>query len=185
MGQYDDKIEKALQYLKNPSRITPTGYSPIVYVVYQPEDMLMVRNIVDTFFSAKADYYGFKAHFVSMGELLDKYINSHDYREIWTDSSVSEEEMYNSIKQEIVSDEFLEKTILKIQEEFSVESNALIVIKDVEMLHPFYMMGVIENKIYNKITVPMLVFYPGEMQGTARSFLGLYNQDGNYRSINF
>lgn len=185
MGQYDDKIEKALQYLKNPSRITPTGYSPIVYVVYQPEDMLMVRNIVDIFLSAKADYYGFKAHFVSMGELLDKYINSHDYREIWTDSSVSEEEMYNSIKQEIVSDEFLEKSILKIQEELSAESNALIVVKDVEMLHPFYMMGVIENKIYNKITVPMLVFYPGETQGTARSFLGLYNQDGNYRSINF
>ena len=154
MGQYDDKIEKALQYLKNPSRITPTGYSPIVYVVYQPEDMLMVRNIVDTFLSAKADYYGFKAHFVSMGELLDKYINNHDYREIWTDSSVNEEEMYNSIKQEIVSDEFLEKSILKIQEELSVEKgNALIVIKDVEMLHPFYMMGVIENKIYNTRTI--------------------------------
>jgi hypothetical protein len=67
----------------------------------------------------------------------------------------------------------------------SVESNALIVIKAVEMLHPFYMMGVIENKIYNKITVPILVLYPGETQGTARSFLGLYNQDGNYRSINF
>ena len=47
------------------------------------------------------------------------------------------------------------------------------------------MMGVIENKIYNQIKTPMLVMYPGETQGTARSFLGVYNQDGNYRSINF
>lgn len=47
------------------------------------------------------------------------------------------------------------------------------------------MMGVIENKIYNQIKIPMLVMYPGETQGTARSFLGVYNQDGNYRSINF
>lgn len=185
MGQYDDKIEKALQYLKSPSRISPTGYSPIVYVVYQPEDMLTVRSIIDKFLSAKADFYGFKAHFISMGELLDKYINNHSYCEIWTDPSVSEEDVYNSIKQEIVSDEFLEKTIIKIQEELSAENNPLLVIKDVEMLHPFYMMGVIENKIYNKINTPMLVFYPGETQGTARSFLGLYNQDGNYRSINF
>ena len=185
MGQYDDKIEKALQYLKNPSRITPTGYSPIVYVVYQPEDMLMVRSIIDTFLCAKADFYGFKAHIISMGELLDKYINNHDYREIWTDPSVNEDEMYNSIKQEIVSDGYLEKSILQIHDELLADGNALLVIKDVEMLHPFYMMGVIENKIYNKIKVPILVFYPGETQGTARSFLGVYNQDGNYRSINF
>jgi hypothetical protein len=54
-----------------------------------------------------------------------------------------------------------------------------------EMLHPFRMMGVIENNIYNHIKMPILVLYPGETLGTARSFLGIYNQDGNYRSINF
>lgn len=93
--------------------------------------------------------------------------------------------MYNSIKQEISSDEFFEHAILNIQEQFMNEQNVLLVLRDTEMLHPFYMMGVIENKIYNQIKTPMLVMYPGETQGTARSFLGVYNQDGNYRSINF
>ena len=185
MERYEDKIEKALQALKNPSRTDARGNAPIVYLVYQPEDLIQVRNIVDTFLRAKAEYYGFKTRLVSMGDLVDKYINNHTYRDIWTDPSVDEEEMYNSIRQEIVSDKYRDKAILDLQKEFSSEPNSLLVLKDVEMLHPFYMMGVIENEIYNKITIPILVLYPGDAQGTARSFLGVYNQDGNYRSLNF
>lgn len=185
MERYEDKIEKALQYLKQPSKTDARGNAPIVYLVYQPEDAITLRNIVDTFFRPKADFYGFNPLFVSMGELLDKYINNHGYRDIWTEPSVEEAEMYNSIKQEIVNDEYFENAIINIQDELSSDHNSLLVLRDVEMLHPFYMMGVIENKIYNKIKVPTLVLYPGETQGTARSFLGVYNQDGNYRSINF
>lgn len=185
MERYEDKIEKALQALKNPSRTDARGNAPIVYLVYQPEDVIQVRNIVDTFLRSKAEYYEFETHIVSMGDLVDKYINNHAYRDIWTDPSVEESEMYNSIRQEIVSDKYLDNAILDLQKKLATEQNALLVLKDVETLHPFYMMGVIENEIYNKITTPILVLYPGDAQGTARSFLGVYNQDGNYRSLNF
>lgn len=185
MERYEDKIEKALQALKTPSRTDARGNAPIVYLVYQPEDAIQMRNIVDTFLRAKAEYYGFKTHLVSMGDLVDKFINNHPYRDIWTDPSVEESDMYNSIRQEIVSDKYLDNAILNLQKDLSTEPNALVVLKDIEMLHPFYMMGVIENEIYNKITTPILVLYPGDAQGTARSFLGVYNQDGNYRSLNF
>ena len=185
MERYEDKIEKALQALKNPSRTDARGNAPIVYLVYQPEDVIQVRNILETFLPSKAEFHGFKTQIVSMGDLVDKYINNHPYRDIWTDPSVEESEMYNSIRQEIVLDKYLDNAILKLQEELSSDPKALLVLKDVEMLHPFYMMGVIENEIYNKITTPILVLYPGDAQGTARSFLGVYNQDGNYRSLNF
>ena len=185
MKRYEDKLDQALQYLKEPSRLSPTGYSPIVYLVYQPDDVMTVRNLADTFLPSKAEFYGLKAHFISIGEIIDQYINHHAYLDIWTNPVVNEENLYNSIRQEIVSEGCLEKAILEIQEQFLNEGNALLVIRDVEMLHPFRMMGVIENTIYNKIKMPILVLYPGETMGTARSFLGIYNQDGNYRSINF
>ena len=185
MERYEVKIENALQYLKMPSKTDARGASPIVYLVYQPEDAISLRNIIETFLRPKAEFYGFKVEYIFIGDLLDDYINNHDYRDIWTDTSVSESEMYNSIKQEISSDEFFERSFLNIQEKYQDDPNTLLVIRDVELLHPFYMMGVIENKIYNQIKIPMLVMYPGETQGTARSFLGVYNQDGNYRSINF
>lgn len=185
MGRYEDKLDQALQYLKEPSRLSPTGYSPIVYLVYQPEDVMTVRNLAETFLPSKAEFYGLKTHFISIGEILDQYINHHGYLDIWASPAVNEENLFNSIRQEVVSEECLEKAILELQEEFLSEGNALLVIRDLEMLHPFRMMGVIENNIYNQIKVPILVLYPGETMGKARSFLSIYNQDGNYRSINF
>lgn len=184
MENYENKIERALLNLQKPSKLSPTGYSPIVYLVYQPEDVFVVRNLLESYLQPKAEYFGFTPHFVSMGKLIDTFINSHEYLTIWTDPGVEETELYNSIKQEFVNSNYLENALIDIQLQNSQESHPLLVIKDVEMLHPFNMMGVLENKIYNKIKVPMLVLYPGESQGTARSFLGIYNQDGNYRSIN-
>ena len=185
MEHYEDKIERTLLWLKNPSRLSPTGNSPIVYLVYQPEDVMTIRNLAETYLQSKAEFYGFKTHLISIGEIIDKFINSHEYLGIWASPAVREKDLYESIRQEIESQRYIEKAILDIQETYKNDPNALLVIRDVEMLHPFYMMGVIENNIYNQIQVPILVLYPGEKQGTARSFLSVYNQDGNYRSINF
>ena len=124
MERYEDKIEKALQYLKQPSKTDARGSAPIVYLVYQPEDAIILRNIVDTFLRPKADYYGFNVHSVSMGDLIDKFINNHDYRDIWTDPSVDEAEMYNSIKQEIVNDEYFEKAIIDIQNKLGSDTGS-------------------------------------------------------------
>lgn len=184
MEHYENKIERALLYLQKPSKLAPTGYSPIVYLVYQPEDVFIVRNLLETFLKPKAEYFGFTTHFISIGKLIDTFINSHEYLTIWTDQGVEEKELYISIKQEIVKSNYLENALIDILQEYTQDSHPLLVIKDVEMLHPFNMMGVLENKIYNKIKIPTLVLYPGETQGTARSFLSIYNQDGNYRSIN-
>lgn len=102
------------------------------------------------------------------------------------DPRVKEAQLYQSIRQAIEKSRFIETAILDKQAQLLQEkTNPLLVIKDVEMLHPFYMIGTVENNIYNQIQIPMLVLYPGETQGTARSFMGIYNQDGNYRSINF
>ena len=172
MERYEDKIEKALQYLKQPSKTDARGCAPIVYLVYQPEDAIILRNIVDTFLRPKADYYGFNVHCVSMGDLVDKFINNHDYRDIWTDPSVDEAEMYNSIKQEIVNDEYFEKAIIDIQNKLSSDTQALLVLRDVEMLHPFYMMGVIENKIYNRFMFLPLFYIQERPKAQPDLFLG-------------
>lgn len=183
MERYEDKIEKALHQLWRPSTITPTGGNPIIYLPYQPEDVMRIRDLANTFLPSKAAYYGFEVRFVSMGQLVDQFISNNKYLEMWQSPLVDERQLYISIKQEIDSSQYIENELLKIQDEMTCE-HPLLVLSDLEMLHPFHMMGAIENRIYNKIRIPMLVLYPGEAQGTARSFLTIYNQDGNYRSIN-
>lgn len=53
MERYEDKIEKALQYLKSPSRTDARGVSPIVYLVYKPEDAIIIRNVIANIHEAK------------------------------------------------------------------------------------------------------------------------------------
>ena len=183
MERYEDKIEKALHQLWKPSTITPTGGNPIVYLPYQPEDVMRIRDLARTFLPSKAAYYGFEVRFVSMSQLVDQFISNNKYLEMWQSPLVDEHQLYTSIKQEIDNSQYIENELLRIQDEMTCE-HPLLVLYDLEMLHPLHMMGAIENRIYNKIRTPMLVLYPGETQGTARSFLTIYNQDGNYRSIN-
>lgn len=185
MTSYEAKIKNVLDYLIEPSVLSPTGYSPIVYLVYEPEDVFVVRNEIETVLLSTAYNRQFSPHVISMGDLVDRFINHNEYLDYWTNPEVSEKELYESISQAIKDEEFLEKEILSLQSKLDSEQRPLLILKDLELLHPFSMIGVIENKIYNQIRVPTIILYPGEMQGTARSFLGIYNQDGNYRSICF
>lgn len=187
MSYYEEKINRALEYLKNPRVLAPTGHKPIVYFVYNPKDAFCVSQMVTGFIRNKAEFLGFKPYFVSFGKALNDFItNNKDFNELWNsvDSSM-EELLHRSIKQAIEQSHFFENEILRIQEELRAEPQNLIIITDVEMIHPYYLMGNFEANIYNKINLPILVLYPGEEQGTARSFLSIYNQDGSYRSLNF
>lgn len=61
---------------------------------------------------------------------------------------------------------------------------AILLVSDLEALHPFMRIGVIEGKLQGKFHVPTVFFYPGVRTGKTRlKFLGFYPEDGNYRSV--
>jgi len=57
-------------------------------------------------------------------------------------------------------------------------------VTDLEALHPFLRIGVIESQLQGKFHVPTVFLYPGIRTGKTRlKFLGFYPEDGNYRSV--
>jgi len=61
---------------------------------------------------------------------------------------------------------------------------AILLVTDLEALHPYLRIGALETKLYGKFSVPTVFFYPGERTGKTRlKFLGFYPEDGNYRSV--
>ena len=187
MSNYENKINGALEYLKKPSLLTPQGQKPIVFFVYDPKDALVVRKTYQAYIRNKAEYVGFKPVFVSFGKMLNDFISSNtEMIDIWRMLEASDEnKLFRSIRQYVETEKIFEKEFLRLQEEHLGEPNTLFVFTDLEMMHPFYLMGTFEASIYNEIKLPILVLYPGDNQGTARSFLAVYNQDGNYRSVNY
>jgi len=62
--------------------------------------------------------------------------------------------------------------------------NAVMLVTDLEALHPFLRIGAIESQLMGKFNVPTVFFYPGIRTGkTNLKFLGFYPADGNYRSV--
>ena len=62
--------------------------------------------------------------------------------------------------------------------------NALLLVTDLEALHPFLRIGAIESQLQGNFHVPTVFLYPGVRTGKTRlKFLGFYPEDGNYRSV--
>jgi hypothetical protein len=62
--------------------------------------------------------------------------------------------------------------------------NGLLLVTDLEALHPFLRIGAIESQLQGKFHVPTVFLYPGVRTGKTRlKFLGFYPEDGNYRSV--
>ena len=63
------------------------------------------------------------------------------------------------------------------------QPHGLLLITDLEALHPYLRMNTIEAKLQGKIRCPVVVLYPGKREGkTSLRFLEFYPADPNYRS---
>ena len=64
------------------------------------------------------------------------------------------------------------------------QPNTLLLVTDLEALHPFLRIGAIESQLQGQFHVPTVFLYPGVRTGKTRlRFLGFYPEDGNYRSV--
>ena len=62
--------------------------------------------------------------------------------------------------------------------------NAIVLVTDLEALHPYLRIGAIESQLQGKCHVPTVFLYPGVRTGkTHLKFLGFYPEDGHYRSV--
>lgn len=186
MQLYEQKFEEALSYLSRPDILNPTGDHPICYVNYDVEDAMEVYRMISVHLIPKAKFHGFAdVKVLSIGKMLQEYIHNHEYYdEVWIEEE-NEFDLYESIRQEIQDNSVVANAILHTQQEMMTTAHPLLILKDLELLHPYDKIGRIEQLIYNKINIPILILYPGSAQGIARTFLNIYPMDGSYRSKNF
>lgn len=187
MQRYEAKIDRAIDYLLSPGILNATGDSPVCYVTYDIKDAVAIMRLVNTSLPSKARHYEFDVKVVSIKELVFDFIKNHDYyEEAWLlEDEFTETDLFDSIRVEFQHEEYLAQKILELQDEYKGHGKPLMVFTDLEWLHPFDKIGRVEQIIYKKIELPMLILYPGQSQGTARTFLNIYPMDGNYRSKNF
>jgi hypothetical protein len=184
----DKKYKELLDFLVEPKVHDHSGDKTICYLTFGLDDIMSVKRKLNLNWLDLAKNRGLNVHVLSLHEVLKAFFEKDEYRIDAGEDAVYDEletfEVYASLGENLKNQRIIEKAILDAQGKVDPK-NGILFITDVEAIHPFSRFGPIEQKLYNDITVPIVVFYPGEKSGSALKFLGFYPEDGNYRSKHF
>ena len=163
------------------------GFEPVYYLVFSPQQIITVKQKTDTW-RAWLSQDSWDVHTFSITEqvwavLRDDPLWPLCIREDqlaplnWQRTNQSLAEILNS---EAGLRQRLEAGLLPLEG----QKNALLLVTDLEALHPFLRIGAIESQLQGRFHVPTIFLYPGVRTGKTRlKFLGFYPEDGNYRSV--
>ena len=187
MDSLQQNFDELRQRLKHGRGMDHASDDPVFYLVFKPEEMLTVKRRMKQWV-AKLNIEGWKVHTFSMAEVVHEIFKKNDLREIWLDSEQDAPLDFDSINETLADALTGENTLRNKLEErlksLKGQDDTVLFITDLETLHPYLRVGTIEQGLQGRFTVPTVILYPGKRSGrTTLSFLGIYPEDGNYRSI--
>jgi hypothetical protein len=177
-GLFNDLLDR----IRAPAALNPAKSDPVFHFVYPPESMLELKRRLPLW-TSKAVKAGFKVHRVSLANILWDVVDKSGRWDDWIASEAEAEwDQINRAVRDVLSqgNAFLDRVIERTA---SAPKDAVALLTEAELLHPYFRVRAIENALHGKITIPTVIFYPGRHSGQfSLQFLGYYPVDGNYRS---
>jgi hypothetical protein len=180
-------FDELRQKLGEGVRFSNTGDDPVYYLIFEPQKMLDVKRAMKQW-RARLQLDGWSVNELSMADVVEEIIDRHPLRDLWVQEEMNEPHEYEIINKTLSEvmmngEDNVVKRVQEAVERASAVSNGLLFITDLEAIHPYFRIGMIENKLQGRFAVPTVVLYPGVRDGQfSLSFLGIYPEDGNYRS---
>jgi hypothetical protein len=191
MPSPDETFETLRKRLSDGPVLRDTGDDPVYYLVFDAEQMLEVKRSTDRWV-ASLELDGWEVETLSIAQVVrDAFQNAPDVlRDIWLQEEKDDPLDFETISDTLGSyltaedrkpvDQHLRRRLKALEG----EENALLLIKDLEALHPYARIGGTESRLQGEFHVPTVIFYPGDRVGEySLKFLGVHPGDGNYRSV--
>jgi len=162
------------------------SFEPIFYLVFHPEQILEVKRQQPAW-EARLRNEGWDVHSFSIADEIADILSKAPLRKIWLGADQRAPQLWEktntSLANAIANGALQDRLEAKLST-LEGKPKALLLVSDLEALHPYMRIGVIEGKLQGKFHVPTVFFYPGVRTGKTRlKFLGFYPEDGNYRSV--
>jgi BREX protein BrxB len=163
------------------------SYEPIFYLVFHPRDILEVKRLMPGW-TSRLRNDGWQVEVFSVAEQVGDILAAAPMRKIWLaadrknplDWAKTNQSLANALTAKGQLQERLEALLEKLEG----RPKTIVLVTDLEALHPYLRIGAIETQLQGKFHVPTVFFYPGTRTGKTRlRFLGFYPEDGNYRSV--
>ena len=190
-----DKFAEICLRLGQGRRLESTGSDPIYYLVFPVEEILADKRQTRAWIATLANQ-GWTAIPLSMAEAINGILRTHPLRKQWL---LGEKMLLQQAEKKNAPLDFREinKTLAKALtegtrltdllkakiDEAASTPGGLLLLTDLEALHPYLRINSIEAQLQGMIRCPIIVLYPGRREGkTSLRFLEFYPADPNYRS---
>ena len=190
-----DKFDEVCLRLTQGRRLESIGSEPIFYLVFPVREILTVKRQTRAWV-AKLQNKDWHVVTFSMAKAVNAILRGHKLRKQWL---IGEKALLGQSERKGAAIEFgeINKTLAKAltegmdlidmikakAEEASSHPNGMLLLTDLEALHPYLRINSIEAQLQGEIRCPVVVLYPGKRDGkTSLRFLEFYPADPNYRS---
>ncbi|RYG90170.1 MAG: DUF1788 domain-containing protein [Alphaproteobacteria bacterium] len=180
-------FDELLERVRHGRELGHASFEPIYYLIFAPSQILEVKRQTPAWL-AKLHQEGWDVHTFSIAEnLWDLLENDPLWPLCLTEDKASPLDWgrtNKSLADIITSGGGLLQRFEEVLRPLEGNASALVLVTDLEALHPFLRIGAIESQLQGKFHVPTVFLYPGVRTGKTRlKFLGFYPEDGNYRSV--
>ena len=186
MPSLTSSFDELIRRVPSGRGLSPTGSEPLYYLIFSPKQILEVKRIMPAWV-AKFRIDGWEVSQLSMAQEISDILHSSPLMQIWLEADKKlplQWERTNQALADAITDGALIKRLESKLDQVNGSKNGILLVTDLEALHPYTRIGTIESQLIGKFRSPTVFFYPGERTGKTRlKFLGFYPEDGNYRSV--
>jgi hypothetical protein len=163
------------------------SFEPIFYLVFPPSELLEVKRLMPAWTSKLANA-GWHVETFSIAEQIVDIFGKAPLRKVWIEADrkapLSWERTNASLANALTAQNRLQFRLEERLAALEGKRSTILLVTDLEALHPYMRIGAIEAQLQGKFHVPTVFLYPGTRTGKTRlRFLGFYVEDGNYRSV--
>lgn len=182
-ADFDELIER----IRAGRELNHGSFEPIYYLVFPPSQIIEVKRQTPAWI-AKLQIEGWNVSTFSVGQEIETILRNDPRYPLWIAADAKSpndwKKTNESIKNALETSGSLQNRLEQVLSELEVDRSALLLVTDLEALHPYLRIGAIESQLQGKFQVPTVFLYPGVRSGkTSLRFLGFYPEDGNYRSV--
>jgi len=179
-----DELRERIRYGRE---LGHASFEPIYYLIFSPDQILEVKRQTPAWV-AKLHQEGWDVHTFSIAQNLWDLLQSDPFWSLClTEDKASPLDWVRTNKalaDIVTSGAGLLRRLEEALRPLEVIPNGLLLVTDLEALHPYLRIGAIESQLQGQFHVPTVFLYPGVRTGKTRlKFLGFYPEDGNYRSV--
>ena len=186
MSSLQDDFNELLERIKVGREFSHAGFEPIFYLVFSPDQILEVKRQMPAWM-AKLKNDGWKVNTFSIAREVNNILEAAPLRKIWLVADAKAPLKWDKTNKALANalcNGALQTKLESTLEALEGDPRNVLLITDIEALHPYMRIGAIESQLQGKFSIPSIFFYPGTRTGNTRlKFLGFYPQDGNYRSV--